>query len=167
MEDKIIWVEGNPDIVQRLKIHKKWRVINAIINDKDGQDVIFNLANNGLSSSILEFGTHSQHYPHVKYIGKFQGKTKTVKTMYKEQKIPNNFANFLNIDIQGAELFALKGMNDLLNNFDYLFLEVNEKEVYKNCGLVTEIDEYVKQYGYKRIQTKMTNAGWGDAFYMK
>ncbi len=33
--------------------------------------------------------------------------------------------NFLNLDIQGAELKALKSMGDYLNNVDYIYTEVN------------------------------------------
>ena len=87
--------------------------------------------------------------------------------MYDEDKIPKNFANFLNIDIQGAELLALKGMGELINYFDYLYLEVNRDYVYKNCALVDEIDEYLLKYNYVRVETSWTNAQWGDALYMK
>ena len=58
--------------------------------------------------------------------------------MYKYDKIPNDFANFLNIDIQGAELLALKGMGSLISYFDYIYLEVNKAHVYKKCALVNE-----------------------------
>lgn len=167
MENQIIWIEANPNIVKKLKKYKNYRVINAIISDKDNKTVKFNIANNGQSSSILELGLHKKYHPTVHYIDSFQGKTKTIKTIYKDNNIPTNFANFLNIDIQGAELLALKGMGDLLNNFDYLYLEINEAEVYKGCGLVTEIDKYVNKYGFKRVETKMTPSKWGDSFYKK
>jgi hypothetical protein len=72
-------------------------------------------------------GTHKQYYPHINYIEKLTLKTKRIDTLYKEEKIDSSFANFLNIDIQCAELLALKGMWDLLNNFDYAYLEVNRK----------------------------------------
>lgn len=87
--------------------------------------------------------------------------------MYNQDKIPKNFANFLNIDIQGAELMALKGMGDLLNYFDYVYLEVNKDYVYKNCALVHEIDEYLSEYNYVRVETAWTNAQLGDALYIR
>ena len=40
--------------------------------------------------------------------------------------------------------------------------------MYKDCNLVGEIDEYLSQFGFTRVATKMAgNAGWGDAFYIK
>lgn len=168
MEDKILWIEANPNLVDKLKMsYKNLRIINAIVSDTDNQEIVFNVANNGQSSSILELGTHKTYYKDIKYVDKIKGQTKTLKTIYKDNNIPNDFANFLNIDIQGAELLALKGMNDLLNHFDYLYLEVNKEEVYKGCGLINEIDDYLKQYGFKRIETQWTNNNWGDAYYSR
>ena len=69
-----------------------------------------------------------------------------IDTMYEQDNIPKNFANFLNIDIQGAELLALKGMGDIINYFDYAYLEVNRNYVYKNCALIDEIDKYLSKY---------------------
>ena len=101
------------------------------------------------------------------YINKIKLKTLRLDTIYADNDISNNFANFLNIDIQGAELLALKGMGDLLDNFDYLYLEVNKEEVYKDCPLVEDIDEYLKKWNFKRVQTSWKWANWGDAFYIK
>ena len=58
-------------------------------------------------------------------------------------------------------------MKNNLKHFDYLYLEVNEASVYKNCALVTEIDDFLSTFGFKRIETNMTENKWGDAFYMK
>ena len=167
-DSKIIWIEGNSNIVKRIRAHFPKAIIwDAIISDEDNIPTKLHVANNGQSSSILDFGTHAGYYRDIKYVNDIVSVTKTVKTLYKENNISNNFANFLNIDIQGAELLALKGMNVLLNNFDYLYLEINEEELYQNCNLVSEIDEYVAKYGFTRIETKMTEYKWGDAFYMR
>ena len=47
-----------------------------------------------------------------------------------------------------------------------IYLEVNEKELYNHCALITDIDEYLLKYNFKRILTKMTKHGWGDALYV-
>jgi hypothetical protein len=75
--------------------------------------------------------------------------------------------NMLNMDIQGAELLALKGATNLLKTMDYLYLEVNTAHLYKECALINEIDEFVKKFGFMRVSTKMTEFEWGDAFYIK
>jgi hypothetical protein len=76
--------------------------------------------------------------------------------------------NFLNLDIQGAELKALKGMEDYLNKVDYIYTEVNKDYVYKNCALVEELDEYLKKFNLFRVETYWCeNLQWGDAFYIR
>jgi hypothetical protein len=93
--------------------------------------------------------------------------TKTLKTFYKENSLNVADYNFMNLDIQGAELLALRGAGDILKNFDYIYTEVNIEELYDGCCLMNEIDEYLKQFGFKRVITEMTQYGWGDAFYVK
>ena len=58
-------------------------------------------------------------------------------------------------------------MEEYLNNVDYFYTEVNSDYVYKDCALVNELDDYLKQFGLVRIETKWTDFKWGDAFYIK
>ena len=69
--------------------------------------------------SILDFVLHKEFYPDIIYTHQVEVINKRIDTYYKEKSFPENFANFLNIDIQGTELLALKGMGTLLNNFQY------------------------------------------------
>ena len=75
--------------------------------------------------------------------------------------------NFINIDTQGYELEALKGMKKQLKYVDYLYLEVNFRQVYKNCPELKEIDQFLKKYNFQRVGMFRTNKGWGDAIYKK
>ena len=75
--------------------------------------------------------------------------------------------NFVNIDIQGAELLALKGMTATLPYIDYLYLEVYTKHLYKDCALLPEIRAFFKPFGFALQELQMTPHGWGDAFFVK
>ena len=166
--DKIIWVEANPKLAKENMDRDNSIIIkNFICTDTDDGSSILNISNNDQSSSILEFGTHSKNHPQVVYVDTIEVTNRRIDTMYKIDNIPNNFANFLNIDIQGAELLALKGTGNILNNFDYIYLEVNNDYVYKKCALINEIDDYLKTFKFKRIDVSWTEANWGDAFYIK
>lgn len=163
--DKILWVEALPGKVDFCK-NKYPNVLieNAIVSDVE-ETVRFNVSNNGQSSSILDFGLHSTFHPHVKYVTCFEGETKLLKNIISKYDIEFNFLNF---DIQGAELKALKGMEEYLPKVDYLYTEVNSDYVYKDCALVSEIDDYLKQFGLIRVETKWCeNYRWGDAFYIR
>jgi hypothetical protein len=75
--------------------------------------------------------------------------------------------DFINLDIQGAELLALKSFDNLINNFKFIYTEINTNSIYKGCALVNEIDEYLNNYNFKRVETSLTEFEWGDALYIK
>lgn len=165
---QIIWIEANPELAKDIKEKDSTIIVkNFSCSDTDLGTSRLNIANNGQSSSVLELGTHQQSYPHIKYVGSIEVENKRLDTMYKEDNIPENFANFVNIDIQGAELMALKGMGNLLKYFDYVYVEINKEQVYKNCPLVNEIDEYLNNFDLIRVETSWTDEQWGDALYLK
>jgi FkbM family methyltransferase len=162
--DKILWVEAMPHMVQKCnQIYPNLLIENAIVSDVV-ENVRFNISNNGQSSSMLDFGLHSQYHPHVHYVTGFYGTTTLLKDILPKYNIKYNFLNF---DIQGAELKALKGMEDYLNDVDYLYTEVNSDYVYKGCALVTELDDYLLKFGLHRVETNWTEFKWGDAFYIR
>jgi len=162
--DKILWIEALPVKVELCKNkYPGINIENAIVSDVV-ENVVFKVSNNGQSSSILDFGLHSKYHPHVHYTNAFEGQTTLLKNILPKYNISYNFLNF---DIQGAELKALKGMDEYLHSVDYLYTEVNSDYVYKDCALVCELDEYLKQFGLVRVETKWTDFKWGDAFYIK
>ena len=163
--NQILWVEALPDKVQFCKQrYTNVLIENAIVSDTV-EKVRFNVSNNGQSSSILEFGLHSTFHPHVHYVSSFESETKLLKDVISNYNINYNFLNF---DIQGAELKALKGMEEYLNKVDYLYTEVNSDYVYKDCALIGELDEYLLKFGLERVETKWCeNFRWGDAFYIR
>jgi hypothetical protein len=76
--------------------------------------------------------------------------------------------DFLNIDLQGAELKALKGMGDRLNQFKWAYLEVNWEELYKGCALFTEVEAYLGDFGFRVAEFKKCGGtGWGDCLFIK
>lgn len=162
--DKILWVEALPGKVEFSKNkYPNLLIENAVVSDKI-ETVKFNISNNGQSSSILEFGLHSKYHPQVHYIGSFECETKMLKDIIPKYNITFNFLNF---DIQGAELKALNGMEEYLPMVDYLYTEVNSNQVYQGCAIISELDEYLKKFGLFRVETKMTPFEWGDAFYIR
>lgn len=162
--DKILWVEAMPHKVNECKQrYPNLLIENAIVSDVE-ETVQFKISNNGQSSSILDFGLHSQYHPTIHYVNGFDGTTTLLKNILPKYDIQYNFLNF---DIQGAELKALKGMEEYLDNVDYLYVEVNSDYVYKGCALIGELDEYLGKFGLHRVETKWTDCKWGDAFYIR
>lgn len=167
---KMIFIEANPNIFQVLqKKASRFPDIechNVCVSDVDDQEVIFHIANNGgQSSSFLELGTHIEMHPDVKYIKDIKMKTVRVDSLLPDI---DKDIDFLNIDLQGAEGHALRGMGDILNQFKYLYLECNITEVYKGCMQLPEMDEYLLDFGFHRVEVFFPgNCTWGDCFYTK
>jgi hypothetical protein len=167
LNDNIIWIDAINSKVLEAQIKGIPNVYNAVVTDKDDEDVVFNISNNVQSSSVLEFGTHSQEHPWVVYVDKVTKKSITIDTFFKKNELDARKYEFWNFDIQGAELMALKGATNSLKYAKALYLEVNEKELYKNCALISDIDIFLHQYNFTREITNMTPHGWGDALYIK
>ena len=163
------WVEANRELADKLSsilaASMSQTVITAVVGETSGEEVVFNIANNGQSSSILELGTHKTAHPEVHYIHSETRYTETLEDIIMTYNIPKT-VNFLNLDIQGAELMALKGLGDLIENFDYIYSEVNVKRLYEGCALMEEVDAFLTDYDKVEcyIEKKF---GWGDAFYIR
>jgi hypothetical protein len=67
-------------------------------------------------------------------------------------------------------------METHLAHVDYIYTEVNSDAVYENATLIGEMDDYLKEHGFTRVETNWhcqwdngfyRNCKWGDAFYIK
>jgi hypothetical protein len=76
--------------------------------------------------------------------------------------------DILIIDVQGYELEVLKGAQELLkNNIKIIVAELNKDELYEKCPLYSEIDNFLVDFGFKRILTEWKKEGYGDGLYIK
>ena len=120
--------------------------------------------NEGMSASILDPEKHKKFYPDIEFIG-----TEEIDIKIYDKLIIDK-VNFLNIDVQGYELHALKGSILALQKFiDYIFIEVNREELYEGSVLVDDLDIFLERYNFIRVETKWVNRfiPWGDAIYIK
>lgn len=167
-DDKIVWIDANPLLVERMRSRGHLNVYQGAISS-EAKELDFNVSNNGQSSSLLEFGLHEKYHSHVHYVAKIKVHTETLAQFYERNKIDGTPLNFWNLDIQGVEYDVLRAAaaDGLLEECKAIYTEVNTGEVYKGCGLMSQIDELLAPYGFKRVRTEMTNCEWGDALYIK
>jgi FkbM family methyltransferase len=118
-------------------------------------------ANLGQSNSILEPELHLQQYPNIIFEGKEEIDVTTLDS-YETDKF-----NLINMDVQGYELEVLKGATKTLNHIDYIISEVNIDNVYTDCAKLHEVDAFLRDFGFNRLETNMAGTTWGDAFYAK
>jgi FkbM family methyltransferase len=163
----VTWVEAQPELANQLKQKldpNNHKVFEAAIWIENGIKLQLNIASNSQSSSLLDFGTHSNSYPNIVTVGKVEVITKRLDSLISFSDMPN----FINLDIQGVELNAIKSLGNLIENLDYIYVEVNRKQVYVNCTQVSELDEFLLSHGFKRRTTRWyILQGWGDALYVR
>lgn len=172
------WVEADPESIPLLHAGVKrfpdQYVRNAAISDESGT-AVFHRANNGQSSSLLDLGTHAKEHPDVVFVDSFTVKTTTIDDMFDGEpiqesglmfgKVPAGF--FLNLDIQGAELMALRGGERFLTYTNWVYAEVNRRALYKGCALLPDLDQFLVDHGFRLVELEMTQHHWGDGFWVK
>lgn len=139
----------------RISIH------NVALGNYNGH-VIMNVSDNeAQSSSVLKPLVHLKAHPEVSFIG-----TEEVEMAKLDDY--NYDYNFLVIDVQGFELEVLKGASETIENVDYIYCEVNQAEVYQGNAFIGEIDSFLDQYQFKRVETEWWSTEvWGNALYIK
>jgi FkbM family methyltransferase len=162
----MIFIEANEMLVKQFSPNdENCYVVHAAISDKV-ENVVFNITNNGESSSILEMGDHAEIYPGIVNIESVEMKTTTLDSINRKIGLNEEAINIINLDIQGAELKALKGVGDW-RFIEAIFTEVNFREMYKGCGLEKDITDFLKSKGFEKVEEVDTGCGWGDALYIK
>lgn len=163
------WIEANPrvqaKILRELRSFPGQRLIEALVYEKDDVELNFNITNyDGMSSSILEFGTHTKFSPDTVFVDKATLRTRTIDSLAEEHGVVD--ANFLNMDLQGAELSALKGATRFLQGVDYVMSEVNRAQVYVDCAQVEELDAFLTDFD--RVDTYwVPEQDWGDGLWIR
>lgn len=168
--ENVWWIEANPELIPKLKhILRRYpshHLIEAVVTDKDGDEVTFHVTNNMQSSSVLDFGTHTKVSPDVHFTHDLTLGTRTVDSIAAEHNIRD--VNFMNLDIQGAELLALTGAETFLKNVDYIYTEINVDELYVDCVRLKHLRSWLSKHGFRLVEKQMAGAaGWGDGFFVR
>jgi len=165
--EKVYWFEANPNQVKILEslfepMQSQILVPNAVW-DTDGEILNFKITSNSLSSSMFELGTHSSKYPDIVLQEEVNVTTLRLDSYFQEKDKPD----FINLDIQGAELKALLGAREMLKEVSFVYSEVSYEELYINAPLADEIEVFLNGLGFKRVMTrKLRQDGWGDVLYV-
>ena len=145
-------------------IGTKAKLFNTALGNIEGEiEMYIETANDGQSSSILEPALHVHQYPHIA----FTDKTKVPITKLDNYIEHRDNYNLINVDVQGYELEVFKGGAKFLEHIDYIISEVNRADVYKNCAKVEELDNFLNDYNFNRVETDWAGNTWGDALYIK
>lgn len=153
--DSIVLIEANEKLCRALE--------NKFTNDAD-----IKIFNSTISDSVkeVEFYLHTTHKGSVasasilplkmlkKIVPIFNSDKKLkVHSTTLDDIIPslgiNDCIDLITLDIQGAELMALKGGTKTLAKTNAIICEVNLIENYEGCALENEINEFLEKFGFQ------------------
>ncbi len=146
--------------------------IEKAVSDKNGTISFFPIdpektksdwkdGNPGASSLLQASG----NYPIEQYAQKeITVQTVTLASFFKEKNIEH--VDIVWMDIQGAELMALKGLEDRIRDIGIIHTEVEFMEIYKGQPLATDIISFMNSQGF--LLGYFTNFGpyAGDAVFI-
>ncbi|MEL7035963.1 MAG: FkbM family methyltransferase [Cyanobacteria bacterium J06592_8] len=168
---QVLLIEANPTIFESLKEKvaglENVQAIHCAISNQDGTANL-HITSLDQASSILPLKKVEKIYKNIKETHQITVQSKKLDTLLEEQKLKSSDFNILNIDIQGAELLAFQGAENLLKHIEAINTEVNYEELYEGCALIDQLDDFLEQYGFERVATTSPyHPTWGDAFYVK
>lgn len=167
----VLLIEANPAVFKRLvaRAGGERRVVlaNVAIADRAGP-VQLHVTSADQSSSILPIARSRDYYPSIVETLVVDVEGQTLDGLLSARGLDPHAYNLLNIDIQGAELLALKGAEHLLRHIEAINVEVNFVELYAGCAEIDDIDDHLAARGFRRVAlTCPFHHSWGDAFYVR
>jgi FkbM family methyltransferase len=162
------WMEANPSVLHRLTEHVAplgHRVLPGLLGEEAGHPMTFHVTNyDGMSSSVLDFGTHPEFSPDTVFVHDIELITTTIDVLVGVFGVKD--VNMLVMDLQGYEGPVLRGAAQLIPKLDFVMSEVNRAQVYKGATQIEELDAILSDFD--RVETLwVADQGWGDAFWVR
>ena len=124
---------------------------NILLYEEDDKKIKFNISNNdGASSSIYSFGSESEK-DHLEMINSVNLISKKIDTFFLEQLFKVEDYDFWVMDIQGAELSALKGAKKSLEKCNFIYVEISTGDYYRNASQWVEIKSFLKKFNFENL----------------
>lgn len=162
----VVWLEAIPTLAEELKLRldaSKNRVIQALVWSESGVTLEFKVASQTMASSVFSFGTHAKLYPKIQEQSVLKLKSVRLDEILK----PEEIIDLVILDIQGAELHALQGLGNRINEVKWIYTEVSKGNLYEGGVRLNELDAFLKSRGFKRSSTRILRGeGWGEALYI-
>lgn len=156
---KIILIEPQAHCIDRLNKLQDVTVVHSACGSVIGEMTMYTSdQNEGQSNSLLRPKLHEKQHPEIKFTGSI-----TVPVVPLDMIAPAD-CDMLVMDVQGYELEVLRGAQESLKNFKWVYTEVNRDETYEGCARVEEIDAFLSDF--QRVETSWLGI-WGDALYIR
>ena len=149
----VIWVEAIPKIYKQLSenlyFYKNQLAFQALLTDEDDKNTNFYISNyDSACSSIYKFTENIKSSKiwsdrNHQMIDTLNLKSKKLDTLFTKEKINPKQYNHWILDLQGAELLALKGAEKSLESCKSIYIEVSKEKFYTDGVLWGELKEWL------------------------
>ncbi len=116
------------------------------------------------SSSILEPKEHLVEHPTVKFERRITIPTITLEIWAQQYGVPR--IDFLWLDVQGAELKALRGLGKLIETARVMHLEVSTRETYAGIPREEEVKQWLAERGLT-VKHERRDGSQADVFFAR
>jgi FkbM family methyltransferase len=168
---RVVFVEANPGLATGLRARFADRpevTVGEFAAAAENGHADFHLTSFDQSSSLLKLKRHAEIYPEIVAAGTIRVAKRRLDEALAEMGLAGAAFDLLALDIQGAELLALRGAPDLLGRVRAVNCELAFEELYEGCALAPEIDAHLGGFGFVRVATATPyHPSWGDGFYVK
>ena len=168
----ILWIEANPTqkdvLLRHTKSHQGSRVAIFAASDGEGEAMLHVPVAKASRASLLRPKNLTKAFAGMEEQQKLPVVKKTLDSFLSEMSDKPDY-NVMLLDIQGAELDALKGSINTLQSIDVVLTEFcwNTSYYEGNCSL-DALDAFLKDQGFVRLETRVNQRLTdGDALYIK
>jgi FkbM family methyltransferase len=177
---QVIWVEPNPEIFKEMEVFLndasasvESSAFEYAASNSDHEEVDFHLyygpdagwlvGNKGCSSLLKAKGRfESWHKETIKV------ETITIDTLIEENEYTISDFQLLNLDVQGAELMALEGASNTLDNVNYISTEATwDNPDYIGNVMYDELKAFLESKGFREEEIINHGPDWGDALFVR
>jgi FkbM family methyltransferase len=169
--ERLLLIEADPTLAaalaERFRDEPRVEVASCAVADFDGT-IDLRVTSSSRSTSILPLKRHADIFPDIGETAQLRVPARTLDSLLAERRRVDGAFNIMTVDIQGAELLALRGADRLLSRLDGLMIEVNFDEMYEDCAQIEDIDDHLSGRGFGRVMTMSPyQSSFGDAFYLR
>lgn len=180
--ENIILIEANPEcykiLVSKFGNDPRIRIFNYAVCDRQGTvDFHIHTSRSGSTepASILPMKRFKEIVKTLHTTKTIQVPAITLDLMFEKHQIAFTAYNFLNIDIQGAELLALRCAQKFLSSIDVVVSEVNVVEMYEDGAVEGDVVKFLNQQGFDKkhaiyhtlYDESSTFPAWGERLFIK
>jgi FkbM family methyltransferase len=180
--ERILLVEANPEaydvLTKRFGADARVKIFNYAICDREGVvDLHVHTSRSGSTeaASLLAMKRFNEIVTTLHTPRTIPTPAVTLDALFERHPLRRADYNYMNIDIQGAEILAFKGATSILASMDVIISEVSLIDLYEGGPLEAEVVAFLGRYGFAKrralyhtlYDATSTFPAWGECLFTK